>query len=186
MLDLLLRSISYGFGLYSLVYLIFLRKKASPEKPWIAPLDQLACALFAVAEIVLFAARLWVTYAAETGEHTLVQHPSLETTGYTYLLGSGIRLLVGQMFWVPKLRRNILFRALVGLMLVFSYQNWVILLTSSQREYLPMSVSEFLFKVFLLRLEQVGIFLLVLLPLAFLWHLWRRKKNSPTVPAHEP
>ncbi|HAA13844.1 MAG TPA: hypothetical protein DCE41_19995 [Cytophagales bacterium] len=174
-LDLLVSAILYGFGFFSLIYLGFLKKGATKSRPWIGQLDHMACVLFAFTGWLVLGMALWAANTIQQGESQPLQNEEDYLFGYFYYAMVGIRFIISQLFWIRRLRQHTWFRAIIGLFLVVSYENLIVFITPLHRDYLPISIESFLLEIWIFRLKQVGVFLLVLFPLFLLRQAWKKR-----------
>ena len=133
--DLLLHAIHGGYPLLLLVILLligFTNKHRESLYTFLATMNL----LFAAAGIWMFGKLIWVSLTEEVGmENFLNRATGPYWFAYWFMMLSTI--LLPQLFWLKKYRRNIVLSLLAAA--IPFYERLIILLTSFHRDYLPSS-----------------------------------------------
>ena len=117
----LLECIFTGFGIYSILFSFFPKKKTELDENVIL-FDQTACITFSINGLFFFLFSICVH--------------NVETT-HMYLIIPTVYLIITQITWYKKVRKTKFIRAFIGLCMLFSFEKYVIIITSLHRDYLP-------------------------------------------------
>lgn len=142
--DIIRLDIIIGFGLYSILF--FIIKLFIEKKEFIIQFDENACKI-AIYSGIIFAI-LWLIgmysyYFSLTDELEKTSYVQRLTGKYWfgYWLQPLFWILLTQLLRIRLLRKNLIFRIIMSLLFVITFERFIIIVTSFHRDYLPSSWS---------------------------------------------
>ncbi|MFN7492968.1 MAG: hypothetical protein ACK5RG_08650 [Cyclobacteriaceae bacterium] len=134
-IEIIRLDIFIGFGVYSLLYvLITLFKK---DIPILETIDHNASRFIVFSGIVFSALNiLWIILAIATlPDYTINQREYW----WAPWIQIALWVFITQLFRIPKIRKAKMLRIVFALLLIVSYEMFVIIVTSIHRDYVPVS-----------------------------------------------
>lgn len=143
MTETLLKSILFGFGIYSIFKLLFKPLFSDATKIKIEKFDNSACSIIPVIGLIYllnWLGTLFFQYNNLEDQAEIYQMKSRLFGAYWfgYWLQPSL-FLSSQLLWFKKLRKIILIRIIIALTLILSIESIVVYMTSFHRDYLPSS-----------------------------------------------
>lgn len=134
-IEILRLDIFIGFGVYSLLYVLITLLKR--DIPILETIDHNASRFIVFSGIVFGALNiLWIILAVVTlPDYTINQREYW----WAPWIQIALWVFVTQLFWIPKIRKAKMLRIVFALLLIVSYEMFVIIVTSIHRDYVPAS-----------------------------------------------
>lgn len=143
MIDLLIESIFFGFGILSISKAFVTKQKSGTYNSiGFEKIDRTAIFLVrltGIAYLIIYLTRLYVDYTGYNAGGVSDSVTVSRLTGpywfayWAYMLFYPIST---QLLWIKKFRESRWIRFVLGLLFLFSYEKFVILITSFHRDYL--------------------------------------------------
>lgn len=142
--ELIRVDIIIGFGLYSIVFLLF--RKFSDKKEFLNNFDNTAVrfTIFAgIAYGILWLTGLILSFNQIDNEMDKIAFNQrlIGPYWYGYWLQPIFWLLLTQLLWINTLKKSLIFRIILSTLFLLSFERIVIIITSFHRDYLPSSWS---------------------------------------------
>lgn len=142
--ELLRVDIIIGFGLYSIVFFLF--RKFLDKKDFLNDFDHTAVRFTIFAGIVygiLWLIGLILSYNQIDNELDKIAFNQrlIGPYWFGYWLQPLFCILLTQLLWIKSLRKSLIFRIILSLLFLLSFERIVIIITSFHRDYLPSSWS---------------------------------------------
>jgi molybdopterin-containing oxidoreductase family membrane subunit len=162
MTETLLKSILFGFGVYSIFILLIKPIFSDAIKIKIEKFDNSACSIIPVIGLIYllnWLGTLFFQYnnLEDSAEIYQLKSRLFGTNWFGYWLQPSL-FLSSQLLWFKKLRKIILIRLLIALALTVSIESIVISLTSLHRDYMPSTWSVPLSSKIIEWIWSIGIF----------------------------
>lgn len=143
-MTLIIESILLGFGIYSILLSLFLNRLEKWNTELIKSFDNLACIIFSIGGLLIIGQLLIESFYSIT--HTQDEYRPFKLINNfhgPYILTNWIQpislLILTQLLWLKKIKRNRFIRFAIGIILILPYEKLVIIITSLHRDYLPSS-----------------------------------------------
>lgn len=162
MTETLLKSILFGFGIYSIFIFLIKSNFSNATKIKIEKFDNSACSIIPIIGLIYllnWLGTLFFQYniIADSSEIYQLKSRLFRTYWIGYWLQPSL-FIASQLLWFKKLRKIILIRFLIALTLIFSIESFVVYLTFSQRDYLPSTWSISLSSRIIEWIWRIGVF----------------------------
>ena len=142
-LDYLISYCFFGFGIYTIVFLILKRFPSFKEKTIFQKFDNAAITAVIIAGIIYLL--LWIfgviSFFIEANPED-IQNFQNRISGkywYGYWFQPISYVISSQLLWFKYFQKSTFFRLILGLVLLFNVEKFVIFITSLRRDYLPSS-----------------------------------------------
>ncbi|MFG6688046.1 hypothetical protein ACGK9U_15835 [Mariniflexile sp. HNIBRBA6329] len=142
--ELIRVDIIIGFGLYSIVFFLF--RRFSDKKEFLNNFDNTAVRFTIFAGItygILWLTGLFLSYNQIDNEMDKIAF-NQRLTGpywYGYWLQTLFWLLLTQLLWIKPLKKSLIFRIILSILFLLSFERIVIIIKSFHRDFLPSSWS---------------------------------------------
>lgn len=140
-----IETILFGFGIYSILFLIGRPLLSESKKSFFDKIDNSACIVSAI---------IGVLYLVGMLSNTLFEYLSIEDPVERYLMNDRLLgkywigywiqpslFLFSQLLWFRKIRKIKFIRFIIAILMITSIESIVVYLTSLHRDYLPSSWS---------------------------------------------
>jgi len=144
-LDYLISYCFFGFGIYTIVFLVLKRYSSFKEKTVFLKFDNAALTTVIIAGIIYLL--LWIyhiIYFYQNANPEDIHNFQNRISGkywYGYWFQPLSYVIASQLLWFKHFQISTFFRLILGLLLLFNVEKFVIFITSLQRDYLPSSWS---------------------------------------------
>jgi hypothetical protein len=143
--ETLLKSILFGFGVYSIIILLIKPIFSDATKIKIEKFDNSACSIIPVMGLIYLLNWLVTLFFRYNNLEDSVEIYQLKSRLFgTYWLGYWLQpslFLSSQLLWFKKLRKIKLIRIIIALTLIVSVESIFVYLTSLHRDYLPSTLN---------------------------------------------
>ena len=135
----------FGFGIYTIVFLVLKRFPFFKEKYIFQKFDNAAITTVIIAGIIYLL--LWIyhiIYFYQNANPEDIHNFQNRISGeywYGYWFQPLSYVIASQLLWFKHFQKSTFFRLILGLLLLFNVEKFVIFITSFQRDYLPSSWS---------------------------------------------
>lgn len=165
MIETILKSLFVGFGIYTLILLLFKQILSKPTKIEIEKFDNSACTIIPVIGLIYlinWVGTLFLQYSniEDPTEVYQMKNRLFGSYWFGYWLAQSL-FLSSQLLWFKKLRKITWIRILIALTFIVSIESILVHLTSLHREYLPSSWSMSLSAKIVEWIYSLGIFSVV-------------------------
>lgn len=164
MTETLLKSILFGFGVYSIFILLIKPLFSDATKIKIEKFDNSACSIIPVIGLIYLLNWLGTLFFQYNNLEDSAEIYQLKSRLFgTYWFGYWLQpslFLSSQLLWFKKLRKIIVIRFLIALTLTFSIER-IIYLTSLHRDFMPSTWSVSLLSKIIEWIWSIGIFTFV-------------------------
>lgn len=140
----LIEAIFTGFGIYSLVYVLIPSTRFKSKEVLFKNLDEIACITFSIGGLLflghwLFSIYHAMAYPPADLDPSYLKNRMFGPHWYGYWLQPVLYLLATQLLWLKKIREIKWLRFIVGLIMLISLEELVIMLSSMHQDFLPAS-----------------------------------------------
>lgn len=133
----------FGFGVYNLVYLICKHSKKLQEKINLPAIDKAAtttlvlCGLLYLINFTYDWALIFINADSENSQHLFQRFKG--PYGFSLYAQQATYIIISLLFCFKYVKEKSILRFLVGFLLLFNFERYVIIITALHRDYLPSS-----------------------------------------------